>query len=800
MIGLGVVISSSIHIYHDARQLQGFLQDARTIKSEGLKIDQLPRAYETINNISISSDKLKDDFQPFLPIFRAFKWAPILGHYSSQVEPALDYITSLSKACVVIGQTTRPLWPDRSQFEMGVSFQKKATNLLEEKISDIDLAESLLEKAVIAQSQIDAKLIPQKYQDDFNKINTYLPYAIIALKTTHDAPRLFELAQETEGIIDRGVNSDNLPRVIEIIKFASGYIDHIKVEVGSLQLENTNKNDSSKIEQNLSLLKLGLDYLSDLTKATEIIGEVAMSISNKFPDAENGFSQKIISGINGNRERLMLAEDMIKNARNTRAKIDPNQIPSILQSYYDKTNIIQSKLEQGIQLIKIIPLLLGSEKSQSYLVMVQNRDELRATGGFATAFGVIRLNSGKITRLEIQTSDELNYEREIFRPPQPLGFLLETNYLMVRDANWSPDFPTSASLIQKIYYSSKGIPTDGVVAFDQGLLVRLLGFLGPISLGEGEPTLTSDNIQEEMIRFKQQAIIQSGVGERKEFLSTLAPVLIQKILDIHDLNKQIELGELLMELMQSGHLFVYMNNKTVQQMMHEAGMDGAINPEDGDYLAVVDSNLGFGKIDLYIQRKLEYQVNLKNPETPHAVIHLGYLHNHAGNEPCMQGASNFPESSDYYFVRCYWDYWRVLTAGNTSLVKADFEPVPLDYFQDGYKSWKNEITTNPGVNGTTEFAGLTVVPQEQKRDVVLETKPPASVVKKLEDGQLLYTLRVQKQPGIDNIPFTIKINAPSGYKMISPSEGWSYDAGQNLYTWKDDLTKTTDFQIIFGKQ
>ena len=51
----------------------------------------------------------------------------------------------------------------------------------------------------------------------------------------------------------------------------------------------------------------------------------------------------------------------------------------------------------GVQLAPLLPELLGFTEPQSYLLLLQNNHELRATGGFITAVGRVTVDKGRMT-------------------------------------------------------------------------------------------------------------------------------------------------------------------------------------------------------------------------------------------------------------------------------------------------------------------------------------------------------------------------------------------------------------------
>jgi hypothetical protein len=195
-------------------------------------------------------------------------------------------------------------------------------------------------------------------------------------------------------------------------------------------------------------------------------------------------------------------------------------------------------------------------------------------------------------------------------------------------------------------------------------------------------------------------------------------------------------------------------------------------------------------------------VNLEDAIHPSANLHLFYEHTYPGSEPCLQGTSidfNNPNSQSYYFSRCYWNYWRILTPGGTELKGSSFVPVPKEYFRFEDTDWKNELETGPGENGTYVIGGLTVVPQLQEREIQLETDLPPTVIKEVENGRLVYTLRIQKQPGIISLPVEIFVTPPAGFILSEEQDEWISTSGNQQYFWAGDIEKTTDFQIVFNK-
>lgn len=156
-------------------------------------------------------------------------------------------------------------------------------------------------------------------------------------------------------------------------------------------------------------------------------------------------------------------------------------------------------------------------------------------------------------------------------------------------------------------------------------------------------------------------------------------------------------------------------------------------------------------------------------------------------------------SNDYYLVRCYWNYWRLYTAQGTQLLKSQFVPVPVDYFKPGY-SWKNEIDVADGEGSTRVWGGLTVVAPAEHHEINLQLDIPPTVIKRDAEGLLHYSLRLRKQPGIQNITTLLKIHPPAGYHLVkSPTDaGFSLDS--NVWQWQGNLSFPKDFELVYSNR
>jgi hypothetical protein len=144
----------------------------------------------------------------------------------------------------------------------------------------------------------------------------------------------------------------------------------------------------------------------------------------------------------------------------------------------------------------LLPPLLGAAGPRTYLVMVQNLAEARATGGIAGAFVVVSADRGAMRIVDQGSAAEVMrvFERPVLRV-DPAMRDLYTDRLATypADVNFTPHFPTAAALIREMYRRRSGRVVDGVLATDPVALAHLLGATGPIRDPRGK-SLTADNV------------------------------------------------------------------------------------------------------------------------------------------------------------------------------------------------------------------------------------------------------------------------------------------------------------------
>lgn len=250
--------------------------------------------------------------------------------------------------------------------------------------------------------------------------------------------------------------------------------------------------------------------------------------------------------------------------------------------------------------------LLGFDRPRTYLVMGQNEQEIRATGGYLGTLGVITVERGRLTTSDYRSSYDFDPARWPNRPPPgPLARYMGSDTWFLRDANWEADFPTSARRVVDFFKADQGVAVDGVVAVDTPMVQLLLGATGPLTVeGVAEP-LTAQNF----LTALEEELFESGKDSQVRKRQILQPVLRLLIQRVQEASAS-RVAPILSALHRGAagrDLQLYGVDERVQTLSERLGASGRLAPREGrDFVAVVDSNISYNKIQVAIRREITY--------------------------------------------------------------------------------------------------------------------------------------------------------------------------------------------------
>ncbi len=226
---------------------------------------------------------------------------------------------------------------------------------------------------------------------------------------------------------------------------------------------------------------------------------------------------------------LQQADDAVTASRERIDGIDQSAlvapIGDAVESLSAKLDAAGSVTGTGARAARLLPPMMGADGPRTYLVVFQNLAEPRATGGMFGSYALIHVDQGKVSVVDNGTPIRT---LGVFNPPitelspEQVAMYTQRPAIYPADVNLSPDFPTAAALIAKMYTARTGTSVDGVLAIDPVALSYLLEGTGPVDAGDGV-TLTPDTVVPVLLSTAYKTFDDgSGNASRDAFLARAA--------------------------------------------------------------------------------------------------------------------------------------------------------------------------------------------------------------------------------------------------------------------------------------
>ncbi len=543
------------------------------------------------------------------------------------------------------------------------------------------------------------------------------------------------------------------------------------------------------------LLQMGLDLTTAGEAVLEPFGAAGKPGLSEETWEETGL---LVATLEDIRPRLAQALTTLEDVQRARQTIQTEYLSPRLANWVARLDQMLPLLESGVRGAMALPELLGASSSgpRTYLILVQNDDELRPTGGFISGVARVVVEQGRIVNLTFEDSYAVDdFSKAYPIAPRPMREVWGPVPWVFRDSNWSPNFPTSAQMAVKLYRLRYDVEVDGVVALDQWAIRLFVEALEPLEILEHPEPLTGENVIQAMRESWSPAVQEGATGEwwrqRKDFMGRTLTAAVHRLQDEPREVNLTGLGWAALQALEERHLFVYLSETgPATESLHKAGWDGALVDAPGDYVMVVDANLGFNKVNPLITESVSYTVDLRDPAHPQAILTLSHRHTSpATGTPCRHEA-RYDLIYEQMMHRCYWDYVRVYVPGESRLLEATAHPISGRLFLTGEgRTGEAEILTGEG--GRSVFATFLVLAPGEQVETRFVYDLPSGVVKEAE-GIWRYRLHIQKQGGTDANDVRVALNLPGGMEIIAASPP---PAGREGDTLLYNLQLQADFEL-----
>ncbi len=399
--------------------------------------------------------------------------------------------------------------------------------------------------------------------------------------------------------------------------------------------------------------------------------------------------------------------------------------------------------------------------TRNYLILFQNDTELRATGGFITAYALLEFKHGLPAGISFNDVYGSIDDHDYISPPYPMDELLEKNsdtYAghSFRDSNYNPNFLEAKDEILEFfhitYYDTE---IDGVFTVNFSVLEDVVGLYEPVKI-DGL-TLTEENLFETL-----ETAVSDIDRHNLEALSTRKDII--KGFAFGTLKEMIfspwqwrNLSDVITRNLNEKDILLSFEKSSLAKKVAHYGWDGSFPEPDQDkptdLLAVNVSNFGGMKSDRYLTREVHYNVDLSG-QTPTATAEVTLRHN---------GDYNVPLSGEYKgYVRVFVPQGAILTSGDS-----------VEELIKNYVGWGDIVRFSPGETATFTY----------------EIELNSSTI-----GDNFYSLELIKQPGTENDYYEVTVKTPAG----STLESDQFDVRENIAFFKDTLNadQTLELEIF----
>lgn len=457
---------------------------------------------------------------------------------------------------------------------------------------------------------------------------------------------------------------------------------------------------------------------------------------------------------------LSAALSQVQTALRELEQVDPSHLPRPYRqrfaTFQENIAPLKSQLAHGEQAIPFLEGLFGADRPREYLFLFANDAELRPGGGFLGSLALVRFSRGGFSILDAPGRGPFDvndfFPRHLV-PPQPIQSVAPIWTL--HDANWFPDFPTSAAKVAWFYEQARGFPIDGVVMMTPRTIERVLAVVGPVSLPKYGLVLTADNFlptTQEQVEVKYDR----AANQPKKFVIDLIPALLATLSSLPP-DKTVAALAAFDESLATKDLVFWLKDEAQRSRLTALEWTGAWPDPPGDVVAIVDANLGGGKTSRVVQKSVTLDVAARHGEIEHT---LQIIYRHTGDPDDRWTGPRYRG-----YVKTYLPKGSVVleARGFDRLTLAEFFAPPADALPDADLA---QLEKNPlldetsGIRqtdefGLTAFGGWLVLNPGQERVVTIRYRS-ASALERKRSGSV-YRLTVPKQLGAAPYPLTVRV-------------------------------------------
>lgn len=398
-------------------------------------------------------------------------------------------------------------------------------------------------------------------------------------------------------------------------------------------------------------------------------------------------------------------------------------------------NLLKSQITTALPLLNLVEKIGTNQGIQRYLVIIQDPNELRSTGGFITTYGVLTLNQGKI--IDFQVDSSLSLDRLIegkIEPPNIVKQLLGQQNWSFHDSNLDADFKISAKQMSWFYQRFKNVSIDGVIGVNTNFLRFVLEQTGSVILADNQE-VTKDNLP---------ALTSNSTASRGlDVLTALTQTLGKKLL-----SGEISFSHFsraLLKAVTRHEITVWFASPPQESLAETGDISGEVIPQTchpqltalnchADTIYLNESNMSVNKLNYYLKRTQNLIVEITPSGQVNYVLNYDY---------------SYPIPAPNTFSGEYKAYYQLYLPSGAQDTTIALDAQTLDP--------KTLIQNNLSGLIKTEFSASLSINQPHHLEIRFSSPNTLDLKKQF----VPYSLAILKQPGTLNDSLTVKVRYPS---------------------------------------
>lgn len=318
-----------------------------------------------------------------------------------------------------------------------------------------------------------------------------------------------------------------------------------------------------------------------------------------------------------------------------------DKFPAITLSESEKSELqtqkekLQTVLDTTKDIIVLEKILKKSIKDEDrILLLLQNQNEPRSSGGFVGSFIVIDIDAKNISW---KFMDTYSLDRKVplsAQEPAPLFFHNLSKTISLRDANFWPHFPTTSQKYINFFEAANEKPPTTIFAINLNIIEKVLQFTGAIDLPQWGLQLDAHNF-DTGLQFLVEAKV-SGRFSVKKPVMVFGEALFKKIKLLDPLYAKNYLQHFDFEnfFVTQKNLQAYSSHKSLQKLFSKWQIDGLMKTkkEIDNFLYFDFVSVGANKSEKFLWTKLQHNSEVSKDGRVKNTLSIKRTHSLAENE------------------------------------------------------------------------------------------------------------------------------------------------------------------------